>query len=594
MTVRLVSLALCLLLCKALALSQTNLITSSAAVVPEPPASLSHPKRPVAFSTLDQPAVSTAPPIRADEAGTIETTEPCTPKLGVVNVLDCGAVADGAYVAGACGNHAPMGCYQGTDNVAAIRKAIAALPPAGGTISFSSSGTNIWMLGASSDGTDDCSASTATGGYGLLNLPNNVTLQGDGQWTTVLMANPGVGIARTCAMIQNSTTPARGITIRGMRLDGNEGTDSTHNDWLHPSNNLATSTNHLMAIDWQPGRVNQKNPPPYGPSLTMRNFQISGFAGSGPDGPWEHAAVYANGNSWLDWADGWVAFNQWSHGAVFTQPDSIFHNIYWQSNGGWNGLEGLIVGDGGEIFIGNYFGGGSGGSAQVLIRGGFGNKFIACVNDNTVGNNYRFVDSGDSYAADNTIVGGSVTQPGNNGTASAFISFEGHAHSNVVADLAFHTGNGHSTYGVQELASATGNNIIGATFDPNGPPGIAPFSLSRGSRATGTVGGADTPAPLRATTLAVGQTQQTGPLPVASAGTVLPHSTNTGGAVSLNGATSLTISFAGSTWTKSIFCVATAGVSLAEAPYVSSISLTSVTFQFSSLTGNIYYHCDGS
>jgi hypothetical protein len=98
---------------------------------------------------------------------------------------------------------------------------------------------------------------------------------------------------------------------------------------------------------------------------------------------------------------------------------------------------------------------------------------------------------------------------------------------------------------------------------------------------------------LRATTLAVGQTQQTGPLPVASSGTVLPHSTNTGGAVSLNGATSLTISFAESAWTKSIFCVATAGVPLAEAPYVSSISLTSVTFQFSSLTGNIYYHCDG-
>ncbi len=592
MTVRLVSLALCLLLCKALALSQTNLTTSRAAV-PQPVASLNPPEQPVSFSPLDEPAVNPAYAIGARDASTTETTETCKPDRGVVNVLNCGAVADGAYMAGACGNHAPVGCFQGTDNVAAIRQAIAALPPSGGTVYFPASGTNIWMLGTYLGGTDSCALSSATHGYGLLNLPNNVTLQGDGQWTTVLMANPGVGIARTCAMLQNSEAPARGVTVRGMRLDGNEGTNSTHNDWLHPNNNLGTSTNRLMGINWQPGWVNQKNPPPYGPSLTMRNFQIAGFSGSGSDGPWEHAAVYANGNSWLDWADGWVAFNEWAYGAVFTQPDSIFHNIYWQSNGGWNGLESVIIGDGGETFVANYFGGGSAGSAQVLIRGGFGNKFIACVNDNTVGNNYRFIDSADSYAADNTIVGGSVTQPGNNGTASAFISFEGHSHSNVVAALAFHTGGGHSTYGVQELASATGNNIIGANFDPNGPPGIAPFSLSRGSRATGTVGGADTPAPLRATTLAVGQTQQTGPAPVASAGTILPHSTNTAGAVSLNGATSVAISFAGSTWTKSIFCVATAGVPLAEAPYVSRISLTSVTFQFSSLTGNIYYHCDG-
>lgn len=590
---RLVCVTLCLLFCKSLVLSPTALSASRDADAPEPPASLNSLNRPVASSTLYQPAADTAPPIGTRNSSTVETIEQCTPKLGVINVLDCGAIADGSYVAGACGNHAPLGCFQGSDNIAAIRKAIAALPPSGGTVSFPSSGTNIWMLGSSSGSADDCILSTATRGSGLLNLPNNVALQGDGQWTTVLMANPGVGIARTCAMIQNSAVPALGVTIRGMRLDGNEGTDSKHNDWLHPNNSLGTSTNYLMAIDWQPGRVNQKNAPPYGPSLTMRNFQISGFAGSGPDGPWKHAAVYANGNSWLDWADGWVAFNQWSHGAVFTQPDSIFHNIYWQSNGGWNGLEGLIIIDGGETFIGNYFGGGSGGSAQVLIRGGFGNKFIGCVNDNTIGSNYRFVDSVDSYAADNTIEGGIVTQPGNNGTASAFISFEGHAHSNVVADLAFHTGNGHSTYGVQELGFATENNIVGATFDPTGPPGIAPFSLSRGSRATGTVGGADTPSPLRATTLAVGQTQQTGPLPVVSAGTVLPYSTNTGGAVSLNGATSLTIFFSGSTWTKSIFCVATAGVPLAEAPYVSGTSLTSVTFHFPPLTGDIYYHCDG-
>ena len=40
----------------------------------------------------------------------------------------------------------------------------------------------------------------------------------------------------------------------------------------------------------------------------------------------------------------------------------------------------------------------------MLIRGGFGNKFIACVNDDAVGNDYRFVDSDDSFTADNAIV----------------------------------------------------------------------------------------------------------------------------------------------------------------------------------------------
>lgn len=516
----------------------------------------------------------------------------CQAKQGVVNVVDCGAVADGAYVAGACNNRAPLGCFQGTDNVSAIRKAIAALPQSGGIVSFPASGTSLWMLGSFSGGTDNCVQSAATHGYGLLNLPNNVTLEGSGQWTTVLMANPGVGIARTCAMIQNSSTSALGVTIARMRLDGNEGTDAQHNDWLHRDNNIHTSTNRLMAINWQPGWLNQHDAPPYGPSLTMRNFEISGFAGSGPDGPWNHAAVYANGNSWLDWADGWVAFNQWAYGAVFTQPDSVFRNIYWQANGGWNGLEGVIIGDGGEIFIGNYFGGGSGGSAQVLVEGGFGNKFIGCVNDNTQGNNYRFIDSSDSPAADNTIIGGNVSQPGNDGRAAAFISFEGHSHANVVSGLAFHTGSGHSTYGVQELGAATGNNILGATFDVNGPPGIAPFRLSSGSRATGTVGGADTPAPMPAEISPVAS-MHPATVPSIDAGTLAPDSTNMAGAVSLHGRDSLTLSFVAAAWTRSVFCEATAGKPLTVAPYVSNISPKAVTFRFSPLTGNIYYHCDG-
>jgi hypothetical protein len=40
--------------------------------------------------------------------------------------------------------------------------------------------------------------------------------------------------------------------------------------------------------------------------------------------------------------------------------------------------------------------------------------------------------------------------------------------------------------------------------------------------------------------------------------------------------------------------VATPSTSLSTGPYVSTISNTGVTFAFPSLTGRLYYHCDGN
>ena len=90
-----------------------------------------------------------------------------------------------------------------------------------------------------------------------------------------------------------------------------------------------------------------------------------------------------------------------------------------------------------------------------------------------------------------------------------------------------------------------------------------------------------------------GMTHHAGASPTASAGTVT--GVNEGGYISgLSAATSLTLTFASGGWSSWASCVATPSTSLSAAPYVSSISNSAVTFSFPSLTGVLYYHCDGN
>ena len=85
---------------------------------------------------------------------------------------------------------------------------------------------------------------------------------------------------------------------------------------------------------------------------------------------------------------------------------------------------------------------------------------------------------------------------------------------------------------------------------------------------------------------------EAGSAPVTSAGTMT--GTNAGGYISrLSAATSVTITFANSGWATWASCVANASTATAQ-PYVSSMSKTAVTFSFASLTGTLYYHCDGN
>jgi hypothetical protein len=75
---------------------------------------------------------------------------------------------------------------------------------------------------------------------------------------------------------------------------------------------------------------------------------------------------------------------------------------------------------------------------------------------------------------------------------------------------------------------------------------------------------------------------------------VAAYSTNAGGEItSLSGDTSVTITFANSGWTNAAFCVATSSQA-ADVIYNSSQSKTAVTFTFSALTGNLFYHCNGN
>jgi len=89
-----------------------------------------------------------------------------------------------------------------------------------------------------------------------------------------------------------------------------------------------------------------------------------------------------------------------------------------------------------------------------------------------------------------------------------------------------------------------------------------------------------------------GNQHQIGTAPTASSGTVT--GTNAGGYVSgLSAATSVTITFANSGWSSWASCVANTSVASTQ-PYVSAISKTAVTFTFASLTGTLYYQCNGN
>ena len=153
------------------------------------------------------------------------------------------------------------------------------------------------------------------------------------------------------------------------------------------------------------------------------------------------------------------------------------------------------------------------------------------------------------------------------------------------------------SYSGQWRAYVTGN-VYYIRDDANG---VMQLTCTQGAAHAG---GCVTQGLLSGYTLGAGSANQTkwdangvkheaGTAPAVSVGTVT--GTNAGGSVGgLSAATSVTVTFANSGWTTWSSCTASPSVSLSAAPYVSSISKTSVTFTFPSLTGTLYYQCNGN
>jgi hypothetical protein len=138
----------------------------------------------------------------------------------------------------------------------------------------------------------------------------------------------------------------------------------------------------------------------------------------------------------------------------------------------------------------------------------------------------------------------------------------------------------HSVYAQQGTGGGSNPGISGG-----GATGVAGGDLS-GSYPNPTVAQATNAFTVKAKIV------QAGTAPTASAGTL--SGSNNGGYISgLSAATTVTITYANSGWVTWSSCTAVTNVSAVQ-PYVSAISAASVTFTFPSLTGTLYYHCDGA
>ncbi len=338
----------------------------------------------------------------------------CTAWRGVINIVDCGAVADGAWlVAGSPGCGLSYGCWassggHGITQDAALRNAITGCGTTACVITFPLSGTNVWMFGGF--GTDDCAlAANGSGTYTLFNLPNNITIQGQGKFITTLMTNPGNAMSEGCSWFQNTnTTNMSGIAVNGMRLDGNEQTDSIHNDYYHP-NNGGSGSAHMQGWYFQTGAEIG------GPAFAANDDFFSGMGGAplGWNG-WSNFQVsfLLTGSSYAQFNEDTIYFNEWGVW-VMANPDNQVNNTYVSFLGEWNGEDGFQLWGGGTLMSSAYFGGATGGnSALLLLHGVQGVHCTSCVFDNSQKGLIRIEDNGSAYSTDNVFNNLVLSQPG--------------------------------------------------------------------------------------------------------------------------------------------------------------------------------------
>jgi hypothetical protein len=262
-------------------------------------------------------------------------------------------------------------------------------------------------------GTDDCAAAAnGSGVYTLFNLPNNITIQGQGDFITKLQVNPGNGMSEACTWWQNTnTTNMVGVSVTDMQLDGNEQTDSTHNDPYHPNNGGAGCT-HMMGWYFQTGAEIA------GPAFTATNLFPMGMGGA-PSGSTFAGTSYPFQVSYLLTGSSYAKFdyitlfyNQWGVW-VMANPDNQIDHTYVSFDGQWNGYDGFQLWGGGTLMSNMYFGGATGGtSALLLLHGVQGVGCTNCVFDNSQKGLIRIEDNGSAYSTENVFNNIRLSQPG--------------------------------------------------------------------------------------------------------------------------------------------------------------------------------------
>lgn len=417
----------------------------------------------------------------------------CRLHRGVLNVENCGAVADGKWVAGGCGQISPSGCWTGTNNNAAINKAAVTLAAAGGgEMYFPPSGTNIWMIGSAVECTKPI-AGAGGGENALVTLAPGITLEGAGRSTTTIMAEPGVASTAGCWMFGNSVNPTYNDNFKDLRLDGNEPTGPIHHDILHPDNGNSPESSAgwdgLGAIFIQPD--DHSNSPLNLPAAVIDNDQFTGFTGgrySNPALPKSMQAVLWFGPyGRVVVKNSSIYFNE-DASAIFNQAsDSLFQDLYMNQDGDWNAIPMTVELNTGTVkWIDDYWGGGY--STNYVGLGVQDSEFVGDTNDSpgpgirsqcssTVmgcGSNYQFYSSGDRNSSGDTILGGTATDTYMGYPA---ITFEGSSANNAVEGVTFgRLRNGPTpSYLVQEQGAARKTSVVGSVVEER--PSVADFGF---------------------------------------------------------------------------------------------------------------------
>jgi hypothetical protein len=344
-----------------------------------------------------------------------------------ISAADFGAVGNGSF-----------------DNATAINAAATAVATlGGGVITF---GPGTFIVGAT------------------INLPDNVVLQGAGQFATVIKLKN----ATNANIIQKKAGAVGfGAGLFDLTIDGND------------------TNNTSGGIYWAGASTGR------GPSFTFERVTVTKCSpvASPPSG--EIAAILTTGSTWGVARDLDVNQNQDAVGWWHKGSDWQIDNLYLGPNGAdYNSGAGthsmIIQGGAGNLFTSCYFGG-NGGLSQVFLWGSQRNLFVNCINDNAWEQAYRFDALTGTGANNNRFLGGQIRGASGKTNlgfpAVLVIDSTGNVFSDVEWSGNAHTSSGNAAdYGFEETGTATGNYIVGgnvATAFATGFVSLAAGSTTR-------------------------------------------------------------------------------------------------------------------